>query len=66
MENPDLTPILKKLITVTSLPLTSIETDFTIDSSGFGTSRFVKWFDHKVRQRKRLQDVGKGAFGVWR
>ena len=47
MENPELTPIIKELIIVTSLPLTSIETDFTIDSSGFGTSRFVKWFDHK-------------------
>jgi len=47
MENPDVTPIIKELITVTSLPLTSVETDFTIDSSGFGTSRFVKWFDHK-------------------
>jgi len=52
MENPDLTPIIKELITVTSLPLTSIETDFTIDSSGFGTSRFVKWFDHKYGKEK--------------
>jgi len=52
MENPDLTPIIKDLITVTSLPLTSIETDFTIDSSGFGTSRFVKWFDHKYGKEK--------------
>jgi transposase len=47
MENPELTPIIKELITVTSLALASVENDFTIDSSGFGTSRFVKWFDHK-------------------
>jgi len=32
---------------MTSLPLTTVESDFTIASSGFGTSRFVKWFDHK-------------------
>ena len=47
MENPELTPIIKDLITITSLALASVETDFTIDSSGFGTSRFIKWFDHK-------------------
>ncbi len=47
MENPELTPIIKDLITITSLALASVENDFTIDSSGFGTSRFIKWFDHK-------------------
>jgi transposase len=47
MENPELTPIIKDLITITSLALASVETDFTIDSSGFGTSRFVKWYNHK-------------------
>jgi transposase len=47
MENPELTPIIKELIVATSLALAAVETDFTIDSSGFGTSRFVKWFDHK-------------------
>jgi transposase len=47
MENPDVTPVIKELIKLTSLPLTTVECDFTIDSSGFGTSRFVKWFDHK-------------------
>jgi len=52
MENPELTPIIKELTTISSLPLTSIETDFTIDSSGFGTSRFVKWFDHKYGKEK--------------
>ena len=47
MENPELTPIIKDLITITSLALASVENEFTIDSSGFGTSRFVKSFDHK-------------------
>ena len=37
MENPDVTPIIKELIKLTSLPLTTVENDFTIDSSGFGT-----------------------------
>jgi hypothetical protein len=47
MENPALTPILKQLVVCSSLPLRSVETDFAIDSSGFGTSKFEKWFDHK-------------------
>lgn len=53
LENPDLTPILTELITQTSLPLKAVEVDFAADSSGFATSRFIRWFDHKygaVRQ----------------
>jgi len=52
MEKPELTPIIKELITISSLPLATIETDFSIDSSGFGTSRFVKWFDKKYGKEK--------------
>jgi transposase len=54
LENPALTPILRALITETSLPLKAVEVDFAADSSGFTTSRFVRWFDHKygaVRQQ---------------
>jgi len=47
LDNPDLTPILKELIVTSSLPLKSVETDFAVDSSGFSTSRFERWFDHK-------------------
>jgi len=46
-ENPDVTPILRNLITQSSLPLQAVETQFAADSSGFMTSRFVRWFDHK-------------------
>ena len=44
-----LTPYLKQLIAERSLPLKSIETDFAVDvdSSGFSTTRFVRWFDVK-------------------
>ena len=47
LENPELTPILRGLITQSSLPLRSVENDFAVDSSGFMTSRFVRWFDVK-------------------
>jgi transposase len=54
LESPDLTPILRDLIVESSKPLSAVEVDFAADSSGFTTSRFHRWFDHKygaVRQR---------------
>ena len=47
LANPELTPVLKSLVTLSSLPLKSVETDFAVDSSGFSTSRFVRWFNKK-------------------
>ena len=47
LSSPELTDILKELITASSLPLKAIETDFAVDSSGFSTSRFVSWFNKK-------------------
>ena len=46
-ENPELTTILKQLIHLSSLPLKAVETDFAIDSSGFGSCRFERWIDEK-------------------
>lgn len=45
--NPKLTLILKELVTLSSLPLKAVETDFCVDSSGLSTSRFVRWFNKK-------------------
>lgn len=47
LSDPDMTPILKHLIAVSSLPLKAVETDFAVDSSGFTTSRFIRWFNKK-------------------
>ena len=47
MVKPELTDILKGLITASSLPLKAIETDFAVDSSGFSTCRYVRWFNKK-------------------
>lgn len=47
LESPDVTPLLRDLIVRSSLPLRAVETVFAPDSSGFGTSKFVKWFDEK-------------------
>jgi transposase len=47
LENPALTPILRGLIERSSLPMRAVETTFAPDSSGFCTSRFIRWFDVK-------------------
>jgi transposase len=47
MEDASLAPILKDLIARSSLPLRAVETSFAPDSSGFSTSRFVRWYDEK-------------------
>lgn len=47
LSDPRLTDVLKNLVTVSSLPLKAVETDFAVDSSGFSTSRFVRWFNKK-------------------
>jgi len=53
-ESEEVTPILHRLIVESSRPLKAVEVDFAVDASGFTTSRFIKWFDHKygvVRQQ---------------
>jgi transposase len=46
-EDDYFTPILKELIGYSARPLRAVETDFTIDSSGFSSSRYERWFDYK-------------------
>ncbi|HXH94237.1 MAG TPA: transposase [Thermoanaerobaculia bacterium] len=46
-EDPYFTPILKELIAQSALPLRSVEREFAIDSSGFGSTRYEKWYDQK-------------------
>jgi transposase len=47
LESDLMTPVLQKLIVQSSLPLRTIETTFAPDSTGFSTSRFVRWYDEK-------------------
>ncbi len=55
-ENPALTPILQSLIAESARPLKAVEVDFAVDSSGFSTSRFIRWIDHKYGQPKQQYD----------
>jgi transposase len=47
MEDPRVTPVLERLITQTALPLKAIETSFAVDSSGFASNTYKRWFDAK-------------------
>jgi transposase len=56
LEDAELTPYLKALIARRSLPLRAVETDFAVASSGFSTSKFVRWFDEKYGVRRSGHD----------
>ncbi len=47
LQNPDVTPILYEMIRRNALPLRAVDVDFAIDSTGFSTSKFEKWYDEK-------------------
>ncbi|MEO2088501.1 MAG: transposase [Gemmataceae bacterium] len=51
-DNPALTPVLYQLIERSAWPLRAVEHTFAPDSSGFSTSRFVRWFDEKYGQER--------------
>jgi hypothetical protein len=55
LENPTLTPFLKQMIEISSLPLQTVESSFAIDSSGFSTCRFAQWVKAKYSD-KTLMD----------
>jgi len=56
LENSDMTPILRNLITKSSLPLQSVETDFAVDSSGFTAQRSARWVNVKYGKEHVRQD----------
>lgn len=55
-ENEIYTPIFSNLIARSSLPLKPLESQFAVDSSGFTTSRFVSWYDHRYGVTRRGHD----------
>jgi transposase len=55
LQREDLTPILKQLIYISASPLREVETKFAVDSSGFSTSRFARWFDTKWGKERKYK-----------
>lgn len=56
LDDEELTPILNSLIMQSSLPLRAVETVFAPDSTGFSTSRFVRWHDEKYGAERSGRD----------
>lgn len=52
LESEALTPYLYQLISASAMPLQSVETDFAVDSSGFSTGQFMRWFDVKYGEKE--------------
>jgi transposase len=50
--NPDMTPILHELVTLSALPVAGIENDFSVDSTGFRTTTFSEYNGMKHGQTK--------------
>ena len=67
LENPSLTPILKHLVQQSTLPLWGLDDGvFASDATGFSTSVYDRWFEHKWgKETKRAQWVKcHGTFGT--
>jgi endo-beta-N-acetylglucosaminidase D len=55
MQSEKLTKILKELIGISSAPLSSVESSFSADSSGFSTCRFARYFDYKWGKKSQYR-----------
>ena len=55
-ETPDLTPLLRALIEESTLPLRAIETRFAVDSTGFSTCRYARWYDAKYGEERERRE----------
>jgi hypothetical protein len=53
MESEALTPVLHDLIRRSAAPLREVESDFAVDSSGFCTNTYTRWFDVKYGAREQ-------------
>lgn len=56
LQMKSLTQYLIQLIIESSLPLRSVETDFAVDSSGFSTCTYTRWFDVKYGNDEDWRD----------
>jgi transposase len=56
LRDPAMTDALTRLVTLSALPLRAIESDFAMDSTGFSTSTYSRWYDHKWGKEMRQHD----------
>ncbi len=56
LRDPAMTPILGQLVTLSALPLQGVESDFAMDSTGFSTCTYTRWYDHKWGREQKQHD----------
>ena len=56
LDREDVTPILHELITRSALPLRSLETEFAVDSTGFGLQAYYRHFSAKYGRELERRD----------
>ncbi|MFL5329354.1 MAG: transposase [Gemmataceae bacterium] len=56
MADADMTEPLKQLVGLSAMPLSEIETNFAVDSSGFSVSKFIRWTDEKYGSERSGRD----------
>lgn len=47
LQTDELTPLLKRLVEASAAPLATVEVDFAVDSTGFSTKTYERYYDHK-------------------
>lgn len=52
LDDDKMTPVLLNLIERAAMPLVGVEEKFAPDSTGFSSSRFVRWFDEKYGKER--------------
>jgi len=55
MRKPEMTELLQELVRMSSLPLASVEKTFAVDSSGFSTCRFARYYSYKHQRDLRYR-----------
>lgn len=55
MEKPELLPLLSRLVDESARPLAAVERNFAVDATGFGSPTYVRWFDYKHGEDRRVQ-----------
>ena len=56
LRDPAMTPELERLVTLSALPLRGVERDFAMDSTGFSTCNYVRWYDEKWGKEQKRHD----------
>jgi transposase len=61
-DKEETTPILRGMIAASALPLRAVECDWAVDSTGFATTKYTSWFDHKWGKERRKANFVKAHF----